>query len=104
MANKIRLTIGGMQYSVISEDSQEYLTRLGRELELRLDHLAKKNPFLSTTMIAVLAALEGMDSAKKVSQENERLLNEVNRLLEELTIARSEAAAYERKLQEVSQE
>lgn len=102
MANKIRITIGGIQYSVISEDSQEYLSRLGRELELRMDHLAKKNPFLSTTMIAVLAALEGMDSAKKESQENERLRSEVNRLLEELAMARSEISSYQRKLQEVS--
>ena len=99
MSNKIRLTVGGIQYSIISEDSQEYLTQLGRELERQLDYLAKRNPFLSTTMIAVLAALDGMDSSKKTNLENEGLRGEINRLNEELTIARSEAAAAQRKLE-----
>ncbi len=89
MANKIRLTVGGIKYSIISDDSEEYLRELGRELELRLDYFAKKNPFLSTTMVAVLAALEGYDNAKKAQLENERLKSEVNRLTCELAIQKS---------------
>lgn len=89
MANKIRITVGGIKYSVISDDSKEYLKELGRELELRLDYFAKKNPFLSTTMVAVLAALEGYDNAKKAQLENEQLKSEVNRLTCELAIQKS---------------
>lgn len=89
MANKIRLTVGGIKYSIISDDSEEYLRELGRELDLRLDYFAKKNPFLSTTMVAVLAALEGYDNAKKAQLENERLKSEVNRLTCELAIQKS---------------
>lgn len=89
MANKIRITVGGIKYSVISDDSEEYLKELGRELELRLDYFAKKNPFLSTTMVAVLAALEGYDNAKKAQLENEQLKSEINRLTCELAIQKS---------------
>ena len=89
MANKIRITVGGIKYSVISDDSEEYLKELGRELELRLDCFAKKNPFLSTTMVAVLAALEGYDNAKKAQLENEQLKSEINRLTCELAIQKS---------------
>ncbi len=89
MANKIRLTVGGINYSIMSDKSEEELTKLGRELELRMDHFAKKNPFLSTTMVAVLAALESYDNEANLRRENEELKAEINRLVGENTILKS---------------
>lgn len=92
MANKIRITVGGINYSIMSDDSEEYLKEIGRELELRMNYFAKKNPFLSTTMTAVLAALEGYDNAKKARAENEQLKAEINRLVSELAVLKSQAS------------
>lgn len=92
MANKIRITVGGINYSILSDDSEEYLKEIGRELELRMNYFAKKNPFLSTTMTAVLAALEGYDNAKKAKAENEMLKTEINRLVAEIAVLRSNAS------------
>lgn len=89
MENKIRLTVGGINYSIMSDESEEYLTKLGRELELRMDYFAKKNPFLSTTMVAVLAALESYDNLTRTRMENEELKAEINRLIGENTILKS---------------
>ncbi len=89
MTNKIRLTVGGINYSIMSDQSEETLTQLGRELELRMDYFAKKNPFLSTTMVAVLAALESYDNESKLRLENEELKAELNRLIGENTILKS---------------
>jgi len=52
MLNKIRFVVGGITYSIMSEDSAEYIESLGRELDHKMDALAKQNPFLSTTMTA----------------------------------------------------
>ena len=57
MANQIKLTVGGINYTVKSDESAEYLEQLGDELEERLRRITKRNPTISTTMVAVIAAL-----------------------------------------------
>ena len=95
---QIRLRVGGMEYAVESDDDEMYLRRLGAELDRRLDYLAKKSPFLSTTMVAVLAALEAYDAARKQEAENDRLQLEMKRLLEEAACARMQADEAQREL------
>ena len=69
MMNKIRLTVGGVKYTVKSDENAEYLNALGNELEDRLRRITKRNPTLSTTMVAIIAALEASDEAKKAKDE-----------------------------------
>ena len=100
MANKIRFTVGGIGYSVFSEDSEEYIHALGRELERKMDRLAKQNPFLSTTMVAVLAAMDAADAQKKCEMQNDELRRQLKEMTERCAIARSEADRLARKLNE----
>lgn len=102
MANKIRFTVGGISYSVMSEDSEEYIRALGRELELKMDRLAKQNPFLSTTMVAVLAAMDAADAQKKAEQSCEELRRELRDMTERCAIARSEADRLARELNDAA--
>ena len=89
MANNIRFTVGGITYSIVSEDSADYIQSLGRELDHKMDLLAKKNPFLSTTMIAVLAAMDAADAAKKAEIENIELRKKLNDMTEQYTVAKA---------------
>lgn len=91
MSNKIRLKIGGIEYSITSEDDEAYILSLGSEVEKKMDTILAKSPFLSTTMAAVMTALETMDEAKKIQTENENLRLENKRLLEEAAMARLDA-------------
>lgn len=100
MSNKIRFTVGGIGYSIFSEDSEEYIHALGRELDRKMDRLAKQNPFLSTTMVAVLAAMDAADAQKKTEMQNEELRRQLKEMTERCTIARSEADRLARKLNE----
>lgn len=89
MLNNIRFKVGGITYSIKSEDSAEYIESLGRELDHKMDTLAKKNPFLSTTMVAVLAAMTEADNAKKAEIENAELRRQLNDLTEQYAILKS---------------
>lgn len=91
MANNIRFIVGGITYSIMSEDSAEYIESLGRELDHKMDYLAKKNPFLSTTMVAVLAAMDAADAAKKAELENAELRRRLDEMTEQYTIMKSAA-------------
>ncbi len=91
MSNKIRLRIGGIEYSVTSNEEESYILSLGAELEKKMNTVMAKSPFLSTTMAAVMTALETMDDTKKIQTENEGLRLENKRLLEEAAMARMDA-------------
>lgn len=98
MSNKIRLKIGGMEYSVTSDDDTAYIVSLGAELERKMNSVRAKSPFLSTTMAAVMTALEALDESKKQQAENEKLRLENKRLLEESAMARLDADVTRRML------
>lgn len=86
MANIIRINVGGIPYSVSSEDDELYMKSLANELEHKMDTLIKAKPFLSTTMAAVMTALDCLDKAKKTEEENAALRLEVTRLNEKLAL------------------
>ena len=100
MAHTIRIKIGGIPYSVTSDEEEAYVRQLAGELEHKMNTLARQNPFLSTPMVAVLTALDAADAAKKEKQHSEELRLEIKRLTEELTCARLDAEMANRKLAE----
>lgn len=99
MANKVRFTVGGIQYSISGEESEEYIRTLARDLEQKMDRLARQNRFLSTTMVAVLAAMDSLDRAQKVTEENQDLRNQLKEMTEKYALARSDADRAARRLQ-----
>ena len=98
MANNIRLKIGGIEYSITSEDDEAYIRRIAGELERKMNTVQARSPFLSTTMAAVMTALEALDEAKKAEAESERLRLEIKRLLEETACAKMDAEVSRRML------
>lgn len=77
MASEIKLTVGGIKYTIRSTETPEYLNELGSALEERLTRIAKGNPNFSTALIAILAALEAEDEAKKAKDELTFLRNQI---------------------------
>ncbi len=102
MANTIRMKIGGIEYSVTSEDDEAYIRSLGSELERRIDAIQKRSPFLSTTMTAIVAALDCLDECKKSEAENEKLRLEIKKLLEETACAKLDADILRRKVDQLT--
>lgn len=100
MANTVRFTVGGIQYSVSGDESEDYIRALARELEQKMDRLARQNRFLSTTMVAVLAAMDSLDRVQKTTDENNELRAQLKEMTEKYAIARSDADRTARQLQE----
>ncbi len=103
MANNIRLKIGGIEYSISSEDDEAYIRRIAGELERRMNTVQARSPFLSTTMAAVMTALETLDEAKKAELESEKLRLEIKRLLEETACAKMDAEVSRRLLKQYTE-
>ena len=104
MANKIRITVGGINYVIASDDEETYVRKVGDELNARLDTLARQNPYLSTAMVAVLAALEYCDNAKKAAEKYEEARADLKSTAEELACARLEIDGARREIERLNRE
>ena len=97
MANKVKIQIGGIEYTINTEESPEYVAALGEELNARLKKISESDQYLSATMAASIAALQYCDEAKSRRRELEKLKAEI-------AAAGQTAAAAELKLAEARRE
>ena len=104
MANKIRISVGGIDYIISSDDDETYVRKVGDELNVKLDTLARSNPYLSTTMVAILAALEYCDTAKKAVAKCEEARTDLKSTAEELACARLEIDGARREIERLNRE
>ena len=77
--NKVKLTICGTDYNILSDDNEQYMTDIGRQVDKRICETINGNSRLSTTMAAVLVSLEFCDLARKYECKLEALKNKQNK-------------------------
>ena len=65
-ANRVKLTICGANYVIVSEDEESYVQELGTRLDEEMNELMTKNQAISVTGAAVLKALDYLDDNKVV--------------------------------------
>lgn len=89
--NKVKLNIGGAEYSVLTEDDVKYVQELGKELDRALTQVMKENPRASITQAAVLTALSYADEYKKASTAADNLREQIKDYLDDASSAKSKA-------------
>lgn len=104
MNNKIKLTIGGINYYVSSNESEHYMQDLGDELNRKLTEISNANMSLSTTMSAVLAALDFADERNGALKEIESLKEEIKKANSDAAAARLEVEEARREIERLSRE
>ena len=104
MANKIRLVVGGLEYCILADEDEAYVRSVGDELNRRLDQISRRHPYLSTTMVAVLAALDLCDENKKALSEADDLRMQMKGYMEEAACARLEADEARREIDRLNRE
>ena len=95
--NKVEIKIAGKDYTVVGAESEEYIQRVGLYIDRKMVEIMRVNSKLSTSMAAVLAAINVADDyfkshesetnlkkeLKKLTEENEALKGEKKRLTDE---------------------
>ncbi|MBR6567492.1 MAG: cell division protein ZapA [Clostridia bacterium] len=89
--NKVKLSIGGTEYSILAEDDVKYVQELGKELDIAFSKIMKANMSLSTTQAAVLLALDYADESKKAIATADRLREQIKDYLDDASDAKSKA-------------
>ncbi len=104
MTKKIRLVIAGNEYYINTEENESYIRDLAAELDARITAMSNKNPHLSTTMTAVLLALEYSDANHQLSNEIAELNSALQHATEDTACATVEANEALREIERLNRE
>jgi len=88
MANKLTVKLDGREYTIVSEESREYMLEISDIVNKKLTDIKIKNCKLSTSMAALLVALNMADDLKKEEAKSAELLEENEELKKRLEAAR----------------
>ncbi len=71
--NKLTVKIHGFEYKLISDDPKNYMKSVANYVDTRMNDIAAANKKLSTSMIAVLTALNIADDHFRLKEECEAI-------------------------------
>ena len=91
--NRVKLTVCGSDFVLSSDESAEYMTKLGKEVDREIRTLMEENPRLSMNMATVLTAINCADRARNAETAVENLRMQVTDYLDENKALRAEMEA-----------
>jgi cell division protein ZapA len=83
--NRVEVRISGNEYTIIGNESDEYIQKIALYVDRKMSEITKSNNNLSTSMVAVLTAVNLADELYKLNEESiesRGLLTEKNRIIE----------------------
>lgn len=102
--NKVRLSIGGSDYFITTDDEVKYAQALGDELDVKITKVMRENSRVSITQAAVMAALDYADLAKKAEMSAENLRSQIQEYLEDAARAKTNAEVSRREAERLGKE
>ena len=88
MANKLVVTICGRKYTLVSDESPEYIEEIASYVDSKMNEVTKSNPAIGAVNAAVITAVNIADEKRKVEMIARRKVDaqnlEIARLRQEL--------------------
>lgn len=78
--NKATVRIGGREYTMKGFVSEEYIHKVAIYVDKKMEEVRERQPALSTTMLAVLTAINLADEIIQQKEEIEKLRQELEEL------------------------
>lgn len=73
MKKRHEVVISGIKIALLSDDSEEYVKSLARELEGRIDEFLFSGRNVSTKEALLMCALDSLDTQKKLQAELDKM-------------------------------
>ncbi len=75
--NKIEVRIGDNEYTLVAAESEEYMHKVASLVDKKMLAICQVDDRLSTSMMAVLAAINMADDYLKLKEREEKLVAQV---------------------------
>ncbi|NJD01390.1 MAG: cell division protein ZapA [Ruminiclostridium sp.] len=83
--NKVEVKIAGKDYAIVGAESEEYIQKVGLYIDRKMNEVMRSNNKLSTSMAAVLTAMNVADDYFKCHESESLLKKELKKLQEEFS-------------------
>lgn len=93
-----KIKIANAAFSIVSDDTPEYVAALAREIDLKINSVSKSNN-MSTTQAAIIVALDYADSLKKSDSSTDAIKQQLKESLKDTAEAKKEASFYKKELE-----
>ncbi len=91
--NRLKANICGTSYTLVSEETLSYMRDLVAQVDTQMSEIVTGDSRMSTTMAAVLTALDNADKANKESRAAEELRLQLKRVVDECEHLKDQLAA-----------
>ena len=88
--NKVEVRIAGNDYTVVGTEPEEYIHRIGLYIDKKMTDILRHSNKLSTSLAAVLTAINVCDDYFKCRESEQELKAELKKVTEELEKLREE--------------
>ena len=102
--NKVSVKIYGTDYTILTEDPEEYLLELAYELDSDMKKLCQRSTRFTATSAAVLCALDYLDKKNKEVETSDRMRLQINDYIQDTAKARIELDDAKRKIERLERE
>ncbi|NLK98750.1 cell division protein ZapA [Defluviitalea saccharophila] len=104
--NKIEVIIGGRVYTLVGEESQEYIQRVALYIDRKMSEVRKADSSrkLSTSMIAILTSINVADDLFKMKEALKDAAAEIESLQKQLDEKDKQIEVYQNELGNMQQE
>lgn len=90
--NKVYIRIAGKDYTLVGAESDEYIQKVGLYIDRKMNEITMRNNSLSTSLAAVLTAINVADDFFKSREKEMNITKENQAMCEELEKLKSENA------------
>lgn len=102
--NKVSVKIYGTDYTILTEENEEYILELAYELDSDMKKLCQRSTRFTATSAAVLCALEYLDKKNKEEGTSDRMRLQINDYIQDTAKARIELDDAKRKIERLERE
>ncbi len=100
--NKVELRIAGKDYTIVGTEPEEYIHRVGLYVDKKMTDIMRHSNKLSTSMAAVLTAINISDDFFKCYESEQNLKKELKKATEQLERLSEENKALRQENQELN--
>lgn len=88
--NKVDVRISGKDYTLVGAESEEYIQKVALYIDRKMNEVTRLNSKLSTSLAAVLTAVNVADDYFKIRESETNAKKELKRAQEELELLKME--------------
>ncbi len=102
--NRLKANICGTTYTLVSEETLSYMRDLVAEVDTDMTQIITSDPRMSTTMAAVLTAVQNADKARKETAAADELRLKLKRMVDDCESLEDRLAAARAEVERLTEE